>query len=122
MPAGRARGVAVVESFGSFVAQIAEVSIGEDGEPKVHKVWAAVDCGVAVNPDIIRAQVEGGVGFATGHILYGEVPLVAGKPAVANFTDYRSLRIMEMPDVEVTIVPSGARIGPMARSTFGSFI
>lgn len=105
---GRARGVAVVESFSTFVAQIAEVSVGEDGEPRVHKIWAAVDCGIAVNPDVIRAQVEGGVGFATGHILYGEVPLVEGKPMVANFNDYRSLRIMEMPEVEVAIVPSTA--------------
>ncbi|WP_404712016.1 molybdopterin cofactor-binding domain-containing protein [Sphingomonas sp. MMS24-J13] len=108
VPKGRARGVAVVESFNTFVAEIAEVSIGEDGEPHVHKVWAAVDCGVAVNPDIIRAQVEGGVGYATGHILYAEVPLVAGKPTVSNFNDYRSLRIMEMPEVEVTIVQSTA--------------
>jgi isoquinoline 1-oxidoreductase beta subunit len=108
VPAGRARGVAVVESFSTFVAEIAEVSIGEDGEPKVHKVWAAVDCGVAVNPDVIRAQVEGGVGYATGHILYGDVPLVAGKPGVSNFNDYRSLRIMEMPEVELVIVKSDA--------------
>lgn len=108
VPAGRGRGVAVVESFNSFVAEIAEVSIGEEGEPKVHKVWAAVDCGIAVNPDIVRAQVEGGVGYAVGHILYGEVPLEAGKPTVSNFNNYRSLRIMEMPEVEVTILPSSA--------------
>ena len=108
VPKGRARGVAVVESFSTFVAEVAEVSIGEDGEPKVHKVWAAVDCGLAVNPDIIRAQVEGGIGYAVGHILYGEVPLEAGKPTVSNFNDYRSLRIMEMPEVEVTIVKSDA--------------
>ena len=108
VPKGRARGVAVVESFSTFVAEIAEVSIDENGEPKVHKVWAAVDCGIAVNPDVIRAQVEGGVGYAVGHILYGEVPLVEGKPTVSNFNDYRSLRIMEMPQVEVTILPSSA--------------
>ena len=109
VPQGRARGVAVVESFGTHVAEIAEVSIGADGEPRVHKVWAAVDCGVAVNPDVIRAQVEGGVGYATGHILYGEVPIVAGRPTVSNFNDYRSLRIMEMPEVEVVIVASTER-------------
>lgn len=103
---GRARGVAVVESFDSFVAQIAEVSIGDNGEPRVHKVWAAVDCGVAVNPDVIRAQLEGGIGYALGHALYAEVPLVAGAPAVSNFNDYRSLRINEMPEVEVVIVKS----------------
>lgn len=103
---GVARGVAVVESFNSYVAQIAEVSIGPDGEPRVHKVWCAVDCGVAVNPDVIRAQVEGGIGYATGHILYAEVPLIAGRPTVSNFNDYRSLRIMEMPDIEVVVVKS----------------
>ena len=106
LPTGHARGVAVVESFHTFVAEIAEVSIGENGEPKVHKIWAAVDCGIAVNPDIVRAQVEGGIGYGVGHILYGEVPLVAGKPIVSNFNDYRSLRIMEMPKVEVVIVQS----------------
>lgn len=105
-PKGRARGVAVVESFGSFVAQVAEVSIGEGGEPKVHKIWCAVDCGVAINPDIIRAQIEGGVGYAIGHALYAEVPIVAGRPTVSNFHDYRSLRVMEMPPVEVVIVAS----------------
>jgi isoquinoline 1-oxidoreductase beta subunit len=103
---GRARGVAVVESFDTFVAQIAEVSIGDKGEPKVHKVWCAVDCGIVVNPDVIRAQVEGGIGFALGHALYAEVPIVAGAPAVSNFNDFRSLRINEMPEVELAIVPS----------------
>jgi isoquinoline 1-oxidoreductase beta subunit len=103
---GRARGVAVVESFGSYVAQIAEVSLGEGGEPKVHKIWCAVDCGIAVNPDIIRAQMEGGIGFGLGHALYGEITLDAGKPVQSNFDSYRSLRINEMPEVEVRIVPS----------------
>ncbi len=103
---GRARGVAVVEAFDSFVAQIAEVSIGAGGEPRVHKVWCAVDCGVAINPDVIRAQMEGGIGFGLGHILFAEVPLVDGRPVPKNFDDYRSLRINEMPDIEVTIVKS----------------
>jgi isoquinoline 1-oxidoreductase beta subunit len=103
---GRARGVAVVESFNSYVAQIAEVSLGEGGEPKVHKVWCAVDCGIAVNPDIIRAQMEGGIGFGLGHILYGELTLDQGRPVQTNFDSYRSLRIHEMPEVEVRIVPS----------------
>ncbi|MEP9375367.1 xanthine dehydrogenase family protein molybdopterin-binding subunit [Aquabacter sp. CN5-332] len=103
---GRARGVAVAESFGSFVAQIAEVSMGADNEPRVHKVWCAVDCGVAVNPDIIRAQMEGGIGFGLGHALYGEVTLDGGRPVQTNFDTYRSLRINEMPQVEVVIIPS----------------
>jgi isoquinoline 1-oxidoreductase beta subunit len=103
---GRARGVAVVESFNSFVAQIAEVSMGAEGEPKVHKVWCAVDCGVAVNPDVIRAQIEGGIGFGLGHALYGEITLDQGRPVQTNFHQYRSLRIQEMPEVEVRIMPS----------------
>ncbi len=103
---GVARGVAVVESFNSYVAQIAEVALGPDGEPHVRKIWCAVDCGVAVNPDVIRAQVEGGIGYATGHALYAEVPLVAGRPMVSNFNDYRSLRIHEMPQIEVMVVKS----------------
>lgn len=102
---GRARGVAVVESFKTFVAQIVELSMTEEG-PRVHKVWCAVDCGVAVNPDIIRAQMEGGIGFGLGHILYAEQPIESGAPVSANFDTYRSLRINEMPEVKVTIVPS----------------
>lgn len=103
---GRARGVAAVESFSSYVAQIAEVSLGEGGEPKVHKVWCAVDCGVAVNPDIVRAQMEGGIGFGLGHVLYGELTLDQGRPVQTNFDSYRSLRINEMPEVEVAIMAS----------------
>jgi isoquinoline 1-oxidoreductase beta subunit len=102
----RARGVAVVESFGSFVAQIAEVSPGNGNGPRVHKVWCAVDCGVAVNPDVIRAQMEGGIGFGLGHALYAEVPLDQGRPVPGNFDSYRSLRIHEMPEVEVKIIGS----------------
>jgi isoquinoline 1-oxidoreductase beta subunit len=102
---GRARGVAVVESFNTFVAQVVEMSMGDDG-PRVHKVWCAVDCGVAVNPDIIRAQMEGGIGFALGHILYAEQTLDDGMPVAGNFDGYRSLRINEMPEIEVTIVKS----------------
>lgn len=106
---GRARGVAVVESFSSFVAQIAEVSMGPEGEPKVHKVWCAVDCGVAVNPDVIRAQIEGGIGFGLGHALYGQITLDQGRPVQTNFHAYRSLRIHEMPEVEVRILASNEK-------------
>ncbi len=103
---GRALGVAAAESFHSYVAQIAEVSMADNGEPKVHKVWCAVDCGVAVNPDVVKAQMEGGIGFGLGHVLYGEITLKGGKVQQSNFHNYRSLRINEMPQVEVVIVPS----------------
>ena len=106
---GHALGVAVVESFKTYVAQIAEVSIGEGGEPRVHKVWCAVDCGVAVNPDIIRAQMEGGIGFGVGHILYADLPIDGGRVVPGNFDGYRSLRIHEMPEVEVVIVKSSEK-------------
>lgn len=106
-PAGRARGVAAWKSFGSYVAQVAEVSKGADGLPKVHKVWCAVDCGIAVNPNVIRAQMEGCIGYGLGHALYSEVELgEGGIVRQSNFDSYRSLRIAEMPEVEVAIIAS----------------
>jgi isoquinoline 1-oxidoreductase beta subunit len=105
----RARGVAVVESFGTYVAQIAEVSLGNGGTPLVHKVWCAVDCGVAVNPDVIRAQMQGAIGFGLGHVLFAEVTVDTGRPVQGNFDTYRSLRINQMPDIEVTILPSAEK-------------
>lgn len=109
-PDGRAYGVAVHKSFDTYVAQIAEVSRGRDGLPKVHKVWCAVDCGVVVNPNIVRAQVESGVGFGLGHALYAEVELDAsGEVVQRNFDTYRSLRISEMPAVETVIVKSSEK-------------
>ncbi|BCA60362.1 xanthine dehydrogenase family protein molybdopterin-binding subunit [Sphingomonas sp. HMP6] len=106
---GRARGVAFHKSFGSYVAQIAEVSVGADKLPRVHKVWAAVDCGVPINPNVIRAQIEGGVGFGLGHALYAEITLgEGGVVQQSNFDTYRSLRMGEMPAVEVAIINSTA--------------
>ncbi|ORM71780.1 xanthine dehydrogenase family protein molybdopterin-binding subunit [Pantoea rwandensis] len=103
---GRMRGVGVAKAFGTSVAQIAEVSIGEAGIPKVHKIWCAVDCGVAVNPDVIKAQIEGGIGYGLGIALYANVSLNKGFVEQSNFNNYRPLRINEMPEVEVIIVPS----------------
>jgi isoquinoline 1-oxidoreductase beta subunit len=104
---GRTRGVALVKSFGSYVAQIAEVSRSDEGIPRVHKVWAAVDCGIAVNPDIIAAQVEGGLGYGLGAALFNEVTIEKGGTVrEGNFDTYRSLVISEMPAVEVSIVKS----------------
>ena len=106
-PEGRARGIAVVESFGSYVAEVAEVSV-ENGRPRVHNVWCAVDCGIAVNPNVIRAQMEGGIGFGLGAALYGEIHLdPGGRVRESNFDRYRNLRIGDMPEVEVAIVQSG---------------
>lgn len=109
VPAGRARGVAVHKSFDSYVAQIAEVSIGADKHPRVHKVWCAVDCGVAVNPNVVRAQMEGGIGYGLGAAMLNAITLDAGRVRQTNFDDYPSLRIPEMPEVEVAIVKSAEK-------------
>jgi isoquinoline 1-oxidoreductase beta subunit len=106
LPAGRGRGVAVHESFGSFVAEVAEVTVRDDGTFKVDRVVCAVDCGIAVNPDVVRAQMEGGIGYGLSAALREQISLVDGVVQQSNFTDYQPLRITEMPVVEVHIVPS----------------
>lgn len=104
----RAYGVALHESFSTYTAQIAEVS-DEGGMPRVHKVWVAVDCGVAVNPNVIRAQIEGGIGYGLGTALFNELTLgEGGVVQQRNFDTYRMLRINEMPEVEVAIIQSDA--------------
>lgn len=105
MPAGSGRGVAVHQSFGTYVATVAEVSI-KDGALKVDRVVAAVDCGIAVNPDVIHAQVEGSVGFALSVVLRNKITLKDGEVEQANFDTYEPTRMSEMPKVEVHIVPS----------------
>lgn len=102
---GRFRGLAVHESFSSVVAHVAEISM-HDGLPRVHKVTVAVDCGIAVNPDTIRAQMEGGTGFGLGSILAEELTLVKGEVEQGNYDTYTPLRMDAMPEVETHIVPS----------------
>jgi isoquinoline 1-oxidoreductase beta subunit len=106
LPKGRGRGIAVCEAFNSFVAQVAEVSVDDAGRVKVERVVCAVDCGTAINPDIIKAQMEGGIGFGMGAALYGAITLKDGRVEQSNFNDYRVLRMNEAPKVEVYIVPS----------------
>ena len=102
----RGRGIAVHESFHTFVAQVAEVTVQPGGSFTVDRVVCAVDCGIAVNPDVIRAQMEGGIGFGLSAALYGEITLKDGVVDQSNFHDYRVLRIDEMPKIEVYIVES----------------
>ena len=104
--AGRFRGIAVAEAFSTYVAQVAEVSVAEGGRIKVERVVCAVDCGIAINPDQIRAQMEGGIGFGLGAILKSQLTLTNGAVDQGNFDSYDVLRINEMPQVEVHIVPS----------------
>lgn len=103
------RGVAVHESFGTTVGMIAEIRMTSATEFKVERVVAAVDCGVAINPDQVRAQIEGAVGFGLGSVLREKLTLEGGKVVETNYDQYRPLRIDEMPKVEVHIVPSNAQ-------------
>ena len=106
LPEGRYRGIAAVESFQSYVAQVAEVSFREDGTVKVEKVICAADCGIPVNPDNIRAQMEGGIGYGLGAILRNEITMTDGVVDQENFDTYLPLRFTDMPEIEVHIVPS----------------
>ncbi len=106
IPEGKGRGVAVHESFGSFVAQVAEVTVTEAGKYTVDKVVCAVDCGVPVNPDIIKAQMEGGIGFGLSPTMVSEITLENGAVSQSNFHDYQVIRLNQMPEIEVHIVPS----------------
>lgn len=106
VPEGRFRGVSLHESFSSVVAQIAEVSV-EGTDVRVHKVWCAVDCGIAINPDTIKGQMEGGIGFGLGSTLTEELTLAdGGTVEQGNYDMYSILSIDQMPEIEVHIVPS----------------
>jgi isoquinoline 1-oxidoreductase subunit beta len=106
LPKGKGRGIAVAEAFGTYVAQVAEVTVAADGKIKVDRVVCAVDCGTPINPDVIAAQMEGGIGFGLGAALYGAITLKDGQVEQTNFDAYQVLRIDEMPKVEVHIVQS----------------
>jgi isoquinoline 1-oxidoreductase subunit beta len=98
--------IAVAEAFGTYVAQVAEVTVARNGDIKVDRVVCAVDCGTPINPDVITAQMEGGIGFGLGAALYGAITLKDGKVEQTNFKSYQVLRIDEMPKVDVHIVQS----------------
>ena len=110
LPPGRARGVAVHESFGSFAAQVAEVSV-ENGRIRVHRVVCAIDCGTAVNPGAVAAQMESGIAFGLSAALHGALHFKNGQVQESNFHDYEVLRMNEMPHVETQIVNSGEKMG-----------
>lgn len=104
----RGRGVAVHEAFRTYVAQVAEVTVKADGSYRVDRVVCAVDCGTAINPDVIRAQVESSVGFALSAAMNGAITLTDGKVDQSNYHDYHPIRIADMPRVDVHILPSTA--------------
>ena len=105
LPAGRGRGIAVHESFNTHVAMVAEVTV-TGTQVKVDRIVAAVDCGIAVNPDVVRAQIEGAIGFALSSVLRNRITLKDGEVQERNFDSFEPTRMSEMPVVEVHIVPS----------------
>ncbi|WP_437993936.1 molybdopterin cofactor-binding domain-containing protein [Sorangium sp. So ce145] len=107
---GRARGLAMHESFGSIIAEVAEVSI-EEGRIRVHSVTCSVDCGTAVNPLGIEAQIQGSVAFGLTAALYGKINIAEGKVQESNFHDYPMLRMFDMPRIAVHLIPSKAKMG-----------
>jgi isoquinoline 1-oxidoreductase subunit beta len=98
-------------AFGTYLAQVAEVSVSKDGEVQVHRVVCAVDCGMIVNPDTVKAQIEGGVIFGLTAALFGEITIRDGRVEQSNFNDYRVLRINEAPTVEVHLIKSSEAPG-----------
>jgi isoquinoline 1-oxidoreductase subunit beta len=107
LPAGVFRGIAVMDGYGSYAAQVAEVSLDERGQVRVHRVVCAIDPGHVVNPDTIQVQVESAVVYGLTATLYGEITIENGRVSQGNFDTYRMLRIHEMPKVEVVLTPSG---------------
>lgn len=106
LPAGRGRGIAVHYSFKTWVAEVAEVSVDASGGFTVDRVIAAVDCGIAVNPDIVRAQIESGIGYALATVFGSAITLDDGRVVEDNFDTYEVLRLAQMPDIDVHILPS----------------
>jgi isoquinoline 1-oxidoreductase beta subunit len=106
LPQGRARGIAVMEAFGSILSQVTEVSVNASGAVRVHKIVCTVDTGWVINPDTIKAQMEGGIVYGLTAALKGEITIEKGRVVQRHFNDYQMLRHNEMPEIEVYIVPS----------------
>ena len=110
LPSGRARGLAVHESFGSYCAQVAEVSV-ERGQVRVHRVVCAIDCGGVINPDTVVAQVEGSIIYALSAALHGKIDIEDGRAVQSNYHDYKMLRLQETPVIETHIIATGDALG-----------
>jgi isoquinoline 1-oxidoreductase beta subunit len=111
LPKGRARGIAQHTCFGTYVAQVAEVSLTKKGALKVHRVDVAVDCGPVVNPNALVAQIEGAVTMATSTVLLEEVQFAKGGVASSNWNDYQVIRMSDVPDIHVHLIPNNDPIG-----------
>ncbi len=111
LPKGHAAGIAVHQSFGSYVAQVAEVSVDDKKQIRVHRVVCAIDCGPVVNPLTVEAQMQSGINFGLSAVLHSELTFKDGKPEQSNFHNYTVLRLNEAPHIEVYIVPSTDKMG-----------
>jgi isoquinoline 1-oxidoreductase beta subunit len=111
LPARRARGIAAQVSFASFIATVCEAEVDDNGDVKIHRMVSVVDTGIAVNPDTIIAQLQGGLIFGLTAALYGEITIAKGRVQQSNFNDYRMLRINEVPKIDVHLVKSGEAPG-----------
>ena len=105
-PVGHYQGIAIHECYGSVVGQVAEISVDSGNAIRIHSVTCVVDCGIAINPEIVRAQMEGGVIFGITAALYGEIDIDGGRVKQSNFHDYRMLRLADTPEIAVHIVDS----------------
>ncbi len=111
LPEREGRGIAICESFGTIVAEVAQVAVSPDGKLRVKSVFAAVDCGDVVNPDSAAAQAEGGIIFGLSAALVGEITITEGRVVQRNFRDHQMIRLADAPDVRVEFIHSGARVG-----------
>jgi isoquinoline 1-oxidoreductase beta subunit len=111
LPEGEGRGIALVESFGTIVGEVAHVSVSRDGQLKVKHVYAAVDCGDIVNADTAAAQVEGGIVFGLSAAMAGEITIAAGAVVESNFHDHRMIYLADAPQISVEFIRSGAHLG-----------
>jgi isoquinoline 1-oxidoreductase beta subunit len=116
LPSHVGRGVSVQHAFATYMAQVAEVEVAKNGTVRVHRVVCAVDCGIVVNPDIVRAQIESAVMFGITAALYGEITLKNGRVEQSNFDNYKLLRMNEAPAVEVHLVQSVEPPGGMGEA------
>ncbi len=116
---GKSRGLAVLHAFGSYVAACAEVTVDKAGKLKIDRIVAATDCGTAVNPQQIEAQVEGSFVYGLSAALYGEITFDKGQVQQQNFHTYPSMRIADMPEVETIVMPSGGFYGGVGEPTIG---
>jgi isoquinoline 1-oxidoreductase subunit beta len=111
LPAREGRGIAITESFGTIVGEVAHVSVSPDGVLRVMRVFAAADCGDVVNTDTAAAQIEGGIMFGLSAALLGAITIANGRVVESNFNDYRTLTLVDAPTIEVDFVISGAHPG-----------